>query len=796
MKNKLKFFLNIKKKIFSKKAFTLVELLIAISIIVILWVISYTYYSWLDQKAVNAKVKNDLSTLNDSLVMIKQTTRKLPDPAWNNNFFDNFWDYSHSSSWAFWVYWKITKNILKWFSDSLKVAKINRYYTYWKKINNSKFNLAWVIKNDLWDFESIVLWTYEEDASWTKPYSLIKSYDWPEFVVDKDKNNFPYNPEEKKLTAKIWDFKWTIEINWVPKTKQELKNMKLFEWDKIKFIWTNNTDKAKIYYSDWSYSELSSNTEIILANMDYKSDDDLFTNIKIFLNSWKLWTKATKLAKESEFEVYTSDSVVAVRWTIFWVEKNSGNKTKIELEKWKIAVYQNNETDTEKLKKKLKQKKFDKITKNPITLVNWINEENGESIMEVKDWEPWKSFEFEGKVESMSGTVDTTPPTITLNWSWVVSVDVWSNYTDLWAECGTLSLTASWTVNTTIPWRYTLTYTCTDIQWNISTQTRIVKVIDRTSPTIILNWSWTVNVLKNTTFTDSWATWTDNVDGTWTITSASSWSVDITTVWTYTLTYTKVDTSWNTWTVTRTVKVIESDEINFEGLIQGIDTTRGLKIIMDPGKIDDFSFVYVDDKIIWIRTHLIEFDDSNISNDIFRQDNHYNTKFFTTNIMGGYGEVLYEKENYFAYFTSNNKNVLKNFNNGNATFWKMLWDREWWLKSWIRAYSKEYNDDNIYVWSGYTVDKWRYYENYNDLVGGNNIIEKDWKNWDSNTWFRNMRDQKLLAIDKGDNWSYTNFPFWYNGSKNWWCPWWEMKSWNCETVQKYWTLWIWIPYWY
>jgi hypothetical protein len=51
--------------------------------------------------------------------------------------------------------------------------------------------------------------------------------------------------------------------------------------------------------------------------MRYIEENNLFTSIKIALNMGSLWSKATKLADKSDFQVETPNAVAAVRGTIF-----------------------------------------------------------------------------------------------------------------------------------------------------------------------------------------------------------------------------------------------------------------------------------------------------------------------------------------------------------------------------------------------------------------------------------------------------------------------------------------------
>ena len=72
------------------------------------------------------------------------------------------------------------------------------------------------------------------------------------------------------------------------------------EWDKIKTWYSSN---ATIFFSDWSISVLEEKSSLLLENMNSEKKDNIITNIKLFLESGTLWTKATKLWEKSDFQV-------------------------------------------------------------------------------------------------------------------------------------------------------------------------------------------------------------------------------------------------------------------------------------------------------------------------------------------------------------------------------------------------------------------------------------------------------------------------------------------------------------
>jgi large repetitive protein len=186
--------------------------------------------------------------------------------------------------------------------------------------------------------------------------------------------------------------------------------------------------------------------------------------------------------------------------------------------------------------------------------------------------------------------IDTIAPLITLNnntnitiahgssyidsgASWSDNIDWWdSTLTGIWWELSSFSI--SWTVNTNIIGTYIIEYQKVDRVGNKTLATRTIQVTDQTPPIVTLNGSWTIDVLKNIPYTDSWANWIDNIDGNW-VDVIVSGSVDTWVVGTYIIEYNKIDSAGNTWNiVTRKVNVILgnppiinlswSDNINIE----------------------------------------------------------------------------------------------------------------------------------------------------------------------------------------------------------------------------------------
>jgi hypothetical protein len=243
-------------------------------------------YQWAsNQKAKNTRTIWDIWTINNSILSYLEEKNELPEPKWNKNYFGTWSEYAHSWSTAFGVHWFVTQSLLpKKYLNYLPLdPRTNQYYAYWKTNNNNFYEIAWVLSIE-WQYQSKVEWNYPWE-NW--PYSLIREYNWSDFISDWSKISFPYNPEERKLIAKIEQFTWTIQINWdwYIIWWNDVLNHTIVEWDKltVNAWWT-----ATIFYSDWSQSILwdTANDSILeFANMEFKQEDNLLTNIQLALES-------------------------------------------------------------------------------------------------------------------------------------------------------------------------------------------------------------------------------------------------------------------------------------------------------------------------------------------------------------------------------------------------------------------------------------------------------------------------------------------------------------------------------
>lgn len=379
----------------NKSGFSFIEIIIVISILIILWMVAVTSYDSSVDNSKNTKIDSDLKTLNNSITSYFTESKEYPNPKWNLKFYniDGWYEHNYDDENTFGVSWFITDTMIdKKYIQFLPLdPRTNQYYAYAKTKKYTWFQIAWIIRKN--NINQTILNSHWDGLMYENmnymPY-LIKEYNGPKFITSNSTEHFPYNPEERNLTAKINTYSGNITINEKTSLSPDyITNSILWEWDTIKVStwWT-----IELYYSDGSTSLLwdtNASSEITLSQMRYIEENNLFTSIKISLNMGAIWTKASKLADKSEFQIETPNAVAAVRGTIFWISYNL-NTTNVNLIEWKLE---------------LQERKNNQYT--PISwwwIIWWGSDiftyENEKSYLEVTKWQSPKWIYLQKYMES------------------------------------------------------------------------------------------------------------------------------------------------------------------------------------------------------------------------------------------------------------------------------------------------------------------------------------------------------------------------------------------------------------
>jgi len=126
----------------TSSAFTLVELIVVITILAILWTIAFISLQWFSRDARDSARISDLKNIEKALELTITKWSELPDPAdkvsimsWSTLIWYQ-WYMSKTTAWTIWVHWEV--------KDPLD----NIYYTYSTNANKTKYQLLWFLENN------------------------------------------------------------------------------------------------------------------------------------------------------------------------------------------------------------------------------------------------------------------------------------------------------------------------------------------------------------------------------------------------------------------------------------------------------------------------------------------------------------------------------------------------------------------------------------------------------------------------------------------------------------------------
>lgn len=209
----------------TNKAFTLVELLVVITILAIISVVAYQNFGWAVDKATSWRKISDVSTIETSLQQYRSA----------NNYYPPVWEYNDNNMW--WYTWSFVASKSNKIQVTYNWQEIETVltWTWWWKIYWSwslwQIWAKWTIwKNELWQYLTKDLYDPEVwdinvnniDWHWNK-WKMIdkwigryvyrvykKSYSWPAnqnwtsyniaFTIKKDWQ------EEWYITKIVWDY--------------------------------------------------------------------------------------------------------------------------------------------------------------------------------------------------------------------------------------------------------------------------------------------------------------------------------------------------------------------------------------------------------------------------------------------------------------------------------------------------------------------------------------------------------------------------------------------------------------
>lgn len=154
-----------------QKAFTLVELIVVITILAILWTIAFISLQWFSRDARNSARASDMKSIEKVLELYKIKNNSYPIPTNPSNI-----TYSWSKVWTQWTFWANTRSKL-WtqgqISEIPKDPLTWSEYTYSILNTNNEYQIAVTFEWDyLWQNNNSIL--NETYAAWVNGTTYIK----------------------------------------------------------------------------------------------------------------------------------------------------------------------------------------------------------------------------------------------------------------------------------------------------------------------------------------------------------------------------------------------------------------------------------------------------------------------------------------------------------------------------------------------------------------------------------------------------------------------------------------------
>ncbi|MDD2891352.1 MAG: FISUMP domain-containing protein [Candidatus Gracilibacteria bacterium] len=316
--------------------FSLIELLVSVSILATISIVSYVSYAGYIKTANNTTRIETIDSLHLSLSDYYQMKKTLPEPNSNYISYDERGTYTHSLSGAYGISGYVSNNFLPagYLNFQALDPESKQFYGYGKLTDNTAFDVAATLYDETTGgYKTYLRGTYEK----TRLSSLIRSYSSSNFVSQDSTENLPYNPYERKVTAYISSYSGTVTLHSSLSLTGELNSGDVIT------VATGST--ALLHISDGSELSLGSTesqTELSLSSLKYNDDNNLASRVVLILTSGEVWTEAphyrTEMDSPSDFSIQTDSALAAVRGTVFGVSKNPTGVTTFSLASGKLEV--------------------------------------------------------------------------------------------------------------------------------------------------------------------------------------------------------------------------------------------------------------------------------------------------------------------------------------------------------------------------------------------------------------------------------------------------------------------------
>lgn len=241
----------------NKKGFTLVELIVVITILSILWLIAFISLQWYSKASRDSKRIADMSRIKTSLELFQIESWKYPEPSW-------VIDMTYSGTIAAWhqgTFWDSTyRNVEK--LDKIPLDPVTESeYTYSVTNSRKEFQIGWILETDdfvLGDTNNVNAWENLARAkiAWSYNWSILKVSKWNKLyllsvpsIICADGFTIEECLNQNKLV-----FDWFRNL---PPSYKATQYKQLWEWSTLNLV----NSSADILMYSWDGSELNADTD-------------------------------------------------------------------------------------------------------------------------------------------------------------------------------------------------------------------------------------------------------------------------------------------------------------------------------------------------------------------------------------------------------------------------------------------------------------------------------------------------------------------------------------------------------
>lgn len=265
--------------------FTIVEILVWVTLLAILWAWAYSVVSNSKEKTQTVASRDNLTEVFKAVEYFKRDSWAFPKPVWID-WVTPSWD---SEVWYLSVKWAFNTYLAKQKTDA------NWIFAVWSDWNKIRFAIAW---------QYFAVWTKVKNSDWNDVWAIQSNLPW-----------------DNKVATLIWPWDWMLDSDAIAKWYTLDDNMA--DSIPLMIVWVKqiNSKVAEVTFSQSIWTAVWAETEMN-ANFTWES------------STWTAWTKASPFLTNADWSALTDNQqTVRVNFTndIIWLD------AKLQYANWTFA---------------------------------------------------------------------------------------------------------------------------------------------------------------------------------------------------------------------------------------------------------------------------------------------------------------------------------------------------------------------------------------------------------------------------------------------------------------------------